>query len=212
MDQWVVDLITVVVSSGIVGVVVNRITSWMKNKEIISAQEETKVANDITCAVEHVLDEVKAFYNKESPMSATSIETIKEEIATNSYQMTEESANRIYETCSSEEEKMRIADTIYDYEHPKQTGEECCVYTIETTGAVFEVQWGVPELIHDKSKDYKCLTQEQMNDICELFEPKDEFFVLFKIIEMERSLVSDYTIEIANVKVHISEGTYTVIV
>jgi len=118
---------------------------YIKQKKVIDIKEVAEEAD-------RILSEVLAFFDKEKAMADTSLDTIQTVIPATTYQMTEEDCNRILDTCASDEERARIDATIMTYENPVVEGEECCVYTIETTGAIFEVRYGNPVLLLDKTK------------------------------------------------------------
>jgi hypothetical protein len=171
--------------------------------EIIEDYEENKAF------AEKLLAQVLAFFDRETPMSATSIETINRVIPSASYKMTSESKERILNTCASEGEKDRICAMIVDYEEPISEGDECCIYTIETTNAIFKVQWGVPELISDKEVEYKPLTQVQCNEIVQLLDKTEPFYIMWQIMKSERDRISEYFITDGVGVVNIKDGIYT---
>lgn len=171
--------------------------------EIIENYEENKAF------AEKLLAQVLAFFDRETPMSATSIETINRVIPSASYKMTSESKERILNTCASEGEKDRICAMIVDYEEPISEGDECCIYTLETTNAIFKVQWGVPELISDKEVEYKPLTQVQCNEIVQLLDKTEPFYVMWQIMKSERDRISEYFITDGVGVVNIKDGIYT---
>jgi hypothetical protein len=171
--------------------------------EIIEDYEENKAF------AEKLLAQVLAFFDRETPMSATSIETINHVIPSASYKMTSESKERILNTCASEGEKDRICAMIVDYEEPISEGDECCIYTIETTNAIFKVQWGVPELISDKEVEYKPLTQVQCNEIVQLLDKTEPFYIMWQIMKSERDRISEYFITDGVGVVNIKDGIYT---
>lgn len=171
--------------------------------EIIEDYEENKAF------AEKLLAQVIAFFDRETPMSATSIETINHFIPSASYKMTSESKERILNTCASEGEKDRIRAMIAEYEDPISEGDECCIYTLETTNAIFKVQWGVPELISDKEVEYKPLTQVQCNEIVQLLDKTEPFYIMWQIMKSERDRISEYFITDGVGVVNIKDGIYT---
>lgn len=154
--------------------------------------------------------EVVSFFDPEKPMSATSIETITNVIPANSYKITEESLNRVLETCDSEDEKLRIWDTVNLYEMPTSTGDECCEYTLDTSHATYRVQWGVPELIKNKDDDYKYLSTSKLSEICDLLGKENEFLVLNEIMQYEREHVREYVLEYNNTVIIIKDGEFSI--
>jgi len=116
---------------------------FVKTKKFINLSEVYDEVSDI-------FEQVLAFFDRERAMSETPLEVIQTIIPANTYQMTEEDCNRILDTCASEEERSRIDALITSYENPAVEGEECCIYTIETSGAIFEVRYGNPVLLLDK--------------------------------------------------------------
>lgn len=162
MDSETINLIITIVIT-ILAIVLGVLWFRLKYGKLPSTEAELKEALSTGLILKEKLTEVISFFNPEVEMSKTSVETIKEVIPANSYQMTEESLNRILMTCSDEDEKLRVSNTVYEYEHPQTTGEECCVYEIKTSGARFMVQYGVPELI--EYAKVKSLSQSKIAEI-----------------------------------------------
>lgn len=172
-------------------------------EDIIEDYNETKVFTD------KLLDQILAFFDPEAPMSSTSIETINTIIPSTSYKMSSESKERILNTCASETEKDRICAMISMYEDPISEGDECCIYTVETTNAIFKVQWGIPELISNKEVEYTPLTQVQCNEIVQLLDKLEPFYIMWQIMKNERDRLSDYFITDGVGVVNIKDGIYT---
>lgn len=194
--------------------------AWVivKFGKLPSTEEEWKQTADKLLEgkvlAESVLKEVRAFFNPEEPMERTSIDTIKDFIPANSYQMSDEAQARVLSYCTSEDEKRRVLQEIYNWENPTVTGEECCIYTLETSKATFLVQYGVPELVTMKVTEYKHLNQKQLSEICELLSPENEpakydFKVLSTILEKEKMLIPEYELETSEGKVLVKDGDYT---
>ena len=202
MDEVVFHIIYILICI-VAALVTYFITTKLMEKKIISAE-------DGRAALQKLLDEVINFFDKEVPMAETSLDTIYDYIPANSYQMSTDSFDRIAKTCASDEEVSRIYTTVLDHDTPLCLGEECCIYTIETSGAVYEVQYGVPELIEDKTKSYKYLSQAQLNDIAGIVGKDYEFLMLLEIMDRERKLIREYELEFGNQKIYIKDGEFSV--
>lgn len=113
--------------------------AYLKNGEVIDINETANKTKKI-------LDEVLAFFDPEKPMSETSLDTIYDVIPSASYKMTEEQRNLVFQTCKTEEEINRISNIIDAHENPIAEGDEVCEYELETSGAIFKVEWGTPSL------------------------------------------------------------------
>lgn len=201
---------------GIATIVFGLLWYYVQFKKLPSTKEELDSAMAEGSKIATALKEVLAFFNPESAMSETSLKTIQTIIPSNSYQMTEESLNRVLATCDSEEEKSRICETVSDYENPTTAGEECVEYTLETTNAVFRVYLGVPELIEDKTKSYTKLTQTKLSEIAGLMDGTESFAVLWKVLENERNGVREYYIdgkdkEGNDITVCVKDGEYSLL-
>ena len=154
MDIDVIINIILLILPWVIAIAVCLYAFYLKFDKLPQTEEEWEKAFDDVVNVkektEKILKEIKAFFDPEKPMIDTSIETIKNEIPANSYMMSDESKERVLSTCEDEAERTRISDIIFCREHPENAGEECCIYEIETTKAVFKVQYGVPELVRLK--------------------------------------------------------------
>lgn len=202
MDEIVIHFIYIAICI-VVGLIVYFITMHLMEKKVISAEEGKST-------LKKLLDEVLNFFDKEVPMAETSLDTIYDYIPANSYQMSTESFNRIASTCASDEEKSRVYTTVLEHDTPVTHGEECCIYTIETSGAVYEVQYGVPELIEDKTKSYKYLSQAQLNDIAAIVGKDYEFLMLLQVMDRERKFISEYVLEFGDQKIFVKDGVFSV--
>lgn len=179
---------------------------YYRNKKLPSTIEELK---ETKAFADKLLAQVIAFFDPDTPMSSTSLDTIDRIIPSASYKMSSVSKDRILSTCASEDEKDRIYAMIAVYEDPISEGDECCIYTIETTNAIFKVQWGVPELISNKEIEYMYLTQVQCNEVVQLLEKQEPFCTMWEIMKNERAGIQDYFISDGVSNVNISNGTYT---
>lgn len=179
---------------------------YYRNKKLPSTIEELK---ETKAFADKLLAQVIAFFDPDTPMSSTSLDTISRVIPSASYKMSSESKDRILSTCASEDEKDRICAMIAVYEDPVSEGDECCIYTIETTNAIFKVQWGVPELISNKEIEYVYLTQVQCNEVVQLLDKQEPFCTMWEIMKNERAGIQDYFISDGVSNVNISNGTYT---
>lgn len=154
---------------------------------------------------------IVAFFDPCKPMSDTPLGVINEYIPATTYQMSDESQARVLSYCASEEEKRRVLSEIYNWENPTSNGEECCEYTLVTTGATFKVQWGVPEIVSCAKDTYMYLTQKQIAEITELVKPEEAVDVLYEILSNERKLNREYEIEISDGKIRVCNENYELI-
>ena len=159
----------------------------------------------------NTIKSIVSFFDPTKPMSDTPLNVIREYIPATTYQMSDESQARVLSYCASEEEKQRVLSEIYNWENPKSNGEECCEYTIVTTGATFRVQWGVPEIVSYAKDTYIHLTQKQIAEITGLVKPEDAVDIMYEILSNERRLIREYEIDIGDGKVRVSNGNYELI-
>lgn len=154
---------------------------------------------------------IVAFFDPCRPMSDTPLDVINEYIPATTYQMSDESQARVLSYCASEEEKRRVLSEIYNWENPQSNGEECCEYTLATSGATFKVQWGVPEIVSCAKDTYAYLTQKQIAEITELVKPEEAVDVLYEILSNERRLNREYEIVTSDGKIRVCNGNYELI-
>lgn len=185
---------------------------YIKYRKLPQTIEEWQTAfNDVVSIkdkTEKVLKEVKAFFDPEKPMIDTPIETIKKEIPANSFMMSDESLERVLKTCSDEQERTRIRDIVFCREHPEYEGEECCIYDLETSGAIFKVSYGVPELIAYKQPEYKYLSQKDVSEILDLLGDNNTFAVMSEIMRCEREGIREYTLKSESGAVVVKDGQF----
>lgn len=190
---------------------------YMKYKKLPQTIEEWQTAfNDVVFVkekTEKILKEVKAFFDPEKPMIDTPIETIKKEIPANSFMMSDESLERVLKTCSDEQERTRIRDVVFCREHPDYEGEECCIYDLETSGAIFKVSYGVPELITYKQPEYKYLSQKDVSEILDLLNSPESgvdntFAIMLEIMRCEREGIREYVLKGESGSVVVKDGQF----
>lgn len=182
-----------------------RYNTLPKTKEQLQAALEA--GNMAASAIKSVI----AFFDPAKPMSDTPLSVINEYIPASTYQMSDESQARILSYCATEEEKQRVLSEIYDWENPEHNGEECCEYTLVTSGATFKVQWGVPELISSVRDTYIYLTQKQIAEITGLVKPEERIDVMYEILSNERKLKREYEIVTEDGTIVVSNGNYELI-
>ena len=154
---------------------------------------------------------IVAFFDPSKPMSDTPLSVIDEFIPATTYQMSDESQARVLSYCASEEEKRRVLSEIYNWENPKSNGEECCEYTLVTSGATFKVQWGVPEIVACAKDTYMYLTQKQIAEITGLVKPEEAVDIMYEILSNERRLVREYEIVTSDGTIRVCNGNYELI-
>lgn len=174
-------------------------------------KEELKASLEAGEFATDAIKSIIAFFDPAKPMSDTPLSIINEYIPANTYQMSDESQARVLSYCASEEEKNRVLSEIYDWENPEHNGEECCEYTLVTTGATFKVQWGVPELVSSARDSYVYLTQKQIAEITGLVKPEEAIDVMYEILSNERKLKREYEIVTEDGTIKVSNGNYELI-
>lgn len=208
MDAETIHLI-ITIAVSVLAIVLGVLWFRVQYGRLPATEEELKTAIVTGMDFKKKIEEIIAFFNPEAKMSETPIETIKNVIPANTYQMTEESLNRILMTCADEDEKIRVANTVYEYEHPTTTGEECCIYEIKTSNALFNVQYGVPELVaYDKPV---ALTQTKIAEIIDLLGEENTFNILWTIHDNEMRGERRYEITSDKGGVIVSNGEYAVV-
>lgn len=185
---------------------------YLKYKKLPQTIEEWETAfSDVVLVkdkTEKILKEVKSFFDPEKPMIDTPIETIKNEIPANSFMMSDDSLERVLKTCADEQERTRVRDIVFCREHPEFEGEECCVYDLETSGAIFKVSYGVPELIAYKQPEYKYLSQKDVSEILDLLGDNSTFAVMSEIMRCEREGIREYTLKSESGAVIVKDGQF----
>lgn len=185
--------------------------AYAKYNTIPKTMEQLSASIEAGRRATDTIKSIVAFFDPSKPMSDTPLDVIDEYIPATTYQMSDESQARVLSYCASEEEKRRVLSEIYNWENPKSNGEECCEYTLVTSGATFRVQWGVPEIVSLAKDTYVYLTQKQIAEITGLVKQEEAVDVLYEILSNERRLNREYEIEISDGKIRVSNGNYELI-
>lgn len=185
--------------------------AYAKYNTIPKTMEQLSASLEAGRRATDTIKSIVAFFDPSKPMSDTPLDVIGEYIPATTYQMSDESQARVLSYCASEEEKRRVLSEIYNWENPKSNGEECCEYTLVTSGATFRVQWGVPEIVSLAKDTYVYLTQKQIAEITQLVKQEEAVDVLYEILSNERRLNREYEIETSDGKIRISNGNYELI-
>lgn len=180
-------------------------------KTLPKTKEQLQAALEAGNMAASAIKSVIAFFDPAKPMSETPLSVINQYIPASTYQMSDESQARILSYCATEEEKQRVLSEIYDWENPEHNGEECCEYTLVTTGATFKVQWGVPEMVSSARDTYIYLTQKQIAEITGLVKPEERIDVMYEILSNERKLKREYEIVTEDGTIVVSNGNYELI-
>lgn len=198
MDTYILEQII----PWIIAVVAVVITFWYKYKRLPQTEEDLEWIKEGSEHMKELLDEVIAFFVSDAPITATSKEAL-EYIPKVTYEMSAASESRVLATCATEEEKRTVMATIDRWE----TSEDPTDYILETSGATYHVQYGVPEVISTPVSTG--LSQSDINRIIEEVGKNNEFLVMWTILDAERKGLTTYQIVTESATIEVNGNTWS---